>query len=84
MSCSIVQGISDHCGVLLDVEWEENSDVTLEKRLIPAYHKTDILGLQNFLRENLQIWANNGSCVEDIWKKLQGYSIREYPTICSA
>ena len=53
MSCSIVQGISNHCGVLLDVEWEENSDVTLEKRLIPAYHKTDILGIQNFLRENL-------------------------------
>jgi hypothetical protein len=23
-SCSIVQGISDHCGVLLEVEWEEN------------------------------------------------------------
>jgi hypothetical protein len=23
-SCSIVQGISDHCGALLQVEWEEN------------------------------------------------------------
>jgi hypothetical protein len=23
-SCSIVQGISDHCWVLLEVEWEEN------------------------------------------------------------
>jgi hypothetical protein len=24
-SCSIVQGISDHCRVLLEVEWEENT-----------------------------------------------------------
>jgi hypothetical protein len=67
-SCSIVQGISDHCELLLDVEWEENSDVTLEKRLIHAYNETNILGLQTFLWENLPIWANNGSCIQDIWK----------------
>jgi hypothetical protein len=23
-SCIIEQGVSDHCGVLLEVEWEEN------------------------------------------------------------
>jgi hypothetical protein len=38
------------------------------KRLVPAYHKTNILGLQVFLWENYPIWANNGSCVEDIRK----------------
>ena len=27
-----------------------------------------MLGLQNFLRDKLLTWANNCSCVEDIWK----------------
>jgi hypothetical protein len=31
ISCGTVQGISDHCGVLLDVEWEETGFVTQEK-----------------------------------------------------
>ena len=31
------------------------------------YHKTDVLGLQAFLRENFHLWAGNGSCVE-VWK----------------
>ena len=50
------------------MEWEENRDVILEKRLIPAYETTNILRLQNFLWDKLQIWANNSSCVQDIWK----------------
>ena len=32
------------------------------------YHKTDVLGLQAFLREKFNLWAVNGSCVEEIWK----------------
>ena len=32
------------------------------------YHKTNVQGLQNFLRDKLPTWANNGGCVEDIWK----------------
>ena len=32
------------------------------------YHKTDVLGLQNFLLEKFNLWAGNGSCVEKIWK----------------
>jgi len=31
ISCDTVQGISDHCGVLLDVEWAEKGFVTQEK-----------------------------------------------------
>ena len=73
ISCGTVQGISDHCGVLLDVKWAEKGFVTQEKRLVPAYHKTNVLGLQQFLRDKLPTWANNGSCVEDI-EKLQGHS----------
>ena len=73
ISCGTVQGISEHCGVLLDVEWAEKVFVTQKKRLVPAYHKTNVLGLQQFLRDKLPTWANNGSCVEDM-EKFQGHS----------
>jgi len=53
------------------VEWAEKGFVTQEKRLVPAYHKTNVLGLQQFLRDKLPIWANNGSCVEDIRKNFK-------------
>jgi hypothetical protein len=68
VSCGIVQRISDHWGVLLEMEWEESVVGTQEKRFLPVYHKTNVLGLQNFLRDKLPIWANNGSCIEDMWK----------------
>ena len=42
--------------------------MTQEKRLVPAYHKTNVLGLKKFLWDKLPTWANNGSCVGDIWK----------------
>jgi hypothetical protein len=47
---SIVQGISDHHGDILKVEWEGNCVPQVEK-IVPIYHKTDVLGLQNLLRE---------------------------------
>ena len=71
LTCDTVQGISDHCGVLLEVDCVEKGLETHEKRLIPIYHKTNVLGLQNFLRDKLPTWANSGSCVEDIWKKFK-------------
>ena len=70
-SSSTVKGINNHCGVLLEVEWAEKDLVTEEKRLVPAYHKTNILGPQKFLRDKLPTWANNGSCVEDIPKNFK-------------
>jgi hypothetical protein len=57
--------------VLFDVEWAEKGFVTQEKGLVPAYHKTNMLGLQQFLRDKLPTWTNNGSCVEDIWKNFK-------------
>jgi hypothetical protein len=48
---SLVQGISDHSGVILEVEWEENCRAPQVERLVPVYHKTDVLGLQTFLRD---------------------------------
>jgi hypothetical protein len=66
ISCDTVQGASDHCGVLLAMEWMENGCVTQGKRLVPAYHKTNVVGLQNFLLVKLPMWASNGSSVEYI------------------
>jgi hypothetical protein len=57
ISCDTIQGISYHCGVLLDVEWIGSDVVTQQKRSVTAYNKTDIIGLQNFLWEKLPTWA---------------------------
>jgi hypothetical protein len=54
--------------VLLEVDWVDKGVVTQEKRLVPANHKTNVLGLQRFIRDKLPTWANNGGCVEDTWK----------------
>ena len=61
-----MQGISDHHGVLLEVDWEENSFVPQSERLIPVYYKTDVVGLQTFLRDRFLVWATKGSSVEQI------------------
>jgi len=39
-SCSNIQGISDHCGVLLEVEWGENCHEHHVVRLVPMYQET--------------------------------------------
>jgi len=67
-SCRNVQGISDHCGVLLEIEWGENCREHQVSRLVPVYHKTKVTGLQSFFRGKFAEWASNGSCVEEIWK----------------
>ncbi|PNF31656.1 hypothetical protein B7P43_G17059 [Cryptotermes secundus] len=63
--CSIVQGISDQCGVLLEVEWEEKYWRPQEERLVPVYHKANVVGLQTFLQDRFAIWASDGRCVEE-------------------
>jgi len=70
-SCSNVQGISDLCGVLLEVEWGENCREHQVERLVPVYHKTKVTGLQSFLRGKFVSWASNGSYVEEIWKSFK-------------
>ena len=67
-SCSNVQGISDYWGVLLEVQWGENCREHQVERLVPVYHKTNVTGLQSFLRGKFTACASNGSCVEEIWK----------------
>ena len=71
ITCNTVQGISDHCGILIEVEGIGSNVAPQQIRSVPAYHKTDVIGLQTFLWDKLATWANNGSCVEDIWNKFK-------------
>ena len=48
------------------VEWSEICRAPQVERLVPVYHKTDVLGLQTFLLDKFVRWAGNGSCVEEI------------------
>jgi hypothetical protein len=70
-SSSIVQEISDNCGVMLEVEWAVSGCEPQVERVVPVYNKTDVLGLQNFLRDKFAVMASNGSCVEEIWKNFK-------------
>jgi hypothetical protein len=38
------------------------------ERIVLVYHKTNVTGLQSFLRGKSISWASNGSCVEELWK----------------
>ena len=69
-SSSNVQEIRDHCEVLLEVGWGENCEHQVE-RSVPVYHKTNVPGLQSFLRGKFASWTSNGSCVEKIWKSVR-------------
>ena len=77
-SSSIVQGVSDHHGVILEVEWENKCSEPQVEWTIPVYNKTDVPGLQTFFRDKFVGWASNGSSVEEIWINfnniVQGYS----------
>jgi hypothetical protein len=70
-SRSTAQRISDHYGVMLEVEWEESGYEPQVERVVPVYNKTYVLGLKNFLRDKFAIWASNGSCVEEIWNNFK-------------
>jgi hypothetical protein len=70
-SCSIIQGISDHCEVLLEVKREENYCRSEVERLISVYHNENVLGLQTFLRDKFAIWASNGRRVEEVWNNFK-------------
>jgi hypothetical protein len=53
------------------VEWEEKYCRPQLERLVPVYHKADVIGLQTFLRENFGMWASNGRCVEEVWNNFK-------------
>jgi len=68
ISCNILPGIRDRNGLLFEVEWDEVCREPKVEIIVPLYHKRDVLGLQAFLLEKFNLWAGNGSCVEEIRK----------------
>jgi hypothetical protein len=52
--------------VILKVEWEDTCREPQVETSIPAYNKTDVSGLQTFLRDKVVVWESNGSSVEKI------------------
>jgi hypothetical protein len=67
-SSSIAQGISDHNAVILEGEWEGNCLEPQLERVVPVYNKTEVLGLQTFLRDKFAVWA---SSVEELWNNFK-------------
>jgi hypothetical protein len=70
-SCSKVQGIGDHFGVLLEVKWGGNCREHQVEKIVPLYHKTNVPGLQSVLRSKFASWTSNGSCVQETWKRFK-------------
>ena len=54
-SSGIVQGVSDHLAVILEVEWEDTCTEPQVERVVPVYNKTDVSGLQTFLRDKFVV-----------------------------
>jgi hypothetical protein len=50
---------------------EESGSEPQVERVVLVYNKTDVLGLQTFLRDKYAVWASNGSCVEEIWNNFK-------------
>ena len=72
VTCSnIVEGISDHYAVILEVDWEENCCEPQGERVVPLYNKTDILGVQHFFRDKFAGLTSNGSSVGEIWNNFK-------------
>ena len=68
---------------LLEIEWDEIYRESTFDRIVVLHHKTYILGLQCFLRDEFKLWAGNGRSVEDIRKKFKGIifeDIKRYVT----
>jgi len=57
--------------VILEVEWEDTCTEPQVERVVPVYNKTDVSGLQTFLRDKFIVWASNGKKVEEIWNNLK-------------
>ena len=66
-----MEGISDHYGVILEVEWEKSGCELQVESVVPVYKRTDVLGLQTLLRDKFAVWASNATCVEEIWNNFK-------------
>jgi hypothetical protein len=61
ISRGIVQGVSDHQAVILEVEWEDTCREPHVERVVPVYNKTDVSGLQIFLRDKYAVWVSKAA-----------------------
>ena len=61
----------------MEVECGENCREPKVERIVPVYHKTDVLGLQDFLRGKFKLWAGNCSCVEEIRRSCKGIIFKD-------
>ena len=73
-SSCIVQGVSDHLAVIPELEWENTCTEPQVERVVPVYKKTDVSGLQTYLRDKFVVWASNCSNVEETWNNLKNTS----------
>jgi len=64
-SSGIVQRVSDHLAVILEVEWEDTCTEPQVERVVPVYNKTDVSGLQTFLRDKFVVWQATAAT----WKR---------------
>jgi len=53
------------------VEWKDRCTERQLEMVVPVYNKTDVSGLQTFLRDKFVVCANNGNKVEEIWNNLK-------------
>jgi hypothetical protein len=60
----------------LEEEWEANYCGPQVERLVPVYHKANVLGLQTFLRYKFAIWESNGRCVEEVWNNFKNIILK--------
>jgi hypothetical protein len=58
--------ISDQLALIQEVEWEDTYTELQVERVVPVYNKTDVAGLQIFLRDKFTFWASNGRNVEEL------------------
>jgi len=44
---------------------------TSGRKFSPSASQTDVLDLRTLLRDKFGMWANNGSCVDEIWNNFK-------------
>ena len=67
----MVQGVSDHLAVILEVEWEDTCTELRVEKVVPVYNKIYVSGLKNFFRDKFVVWASNGSNIKDVWNNFK-------------
>jgi hypothetical protein len=67
----LIEGISDHKGVILEVNINRKKNKDCSGKVSWLYSKTDKAGLSNFLHENYKHWASRGENVEEVWKNFK-------------